>query len=217
MHLGLHRDRLCSISEIAKAQRISENHLTKVIHQLGKLGLISTARGRGGGLKLARPPEEIKVGAVVRLTKEGFDLLDCGSCVLQPACALTCALAQALDAFMRVLDPNTIAGLIRPGDRTRALLIRPRQFLLIRDKADDGRKQSHWMWFIFLQLAYLGHSTSRRYTPLKISGAVFKILCSRLREHVRQRSKNQIGVRLETSAKSKCCSACIPQALRHHH
>lgn len=125
MHLALHRDRLCSISEIARAHRISENHLTKVAHQLGKLGLISTARGRGGGLKLAKPPEEIRVGAVVRLTEEGFDLLECGGCLLQPACALTCALGEALDAFMRVLDGYTIADLVRPGERLRALLASP--------------------------------------------------------------------------------------------
>lgn len=125
MHLALRQDRLSSISEIARAHRISENHLTKVVHHLGKLGLATTVRGRGGGLRLARPADEIRVGEVIRLTEDGMDLLDCGSCLLAPACALTGALAEALDAFLRVLDGYTIADLIRPGDRLRALLLEP--------------------------------------------------------------------------------------------
>jgi Rrf2 family transcriptional regulator, nitric oxide-sensitive transcriptional repressor len=125
MHLALNRERLASISEIARAHRISENHLTKVVHHLGKIGLVTTARGRGGGLKLARPAQEIRVGEVVRLTEDGFDLLDCGSCLLAPACSLTGALAQAMNAFLNVLDGYTIADLIRRPEELRALLAQP--------------------------------------------------------------------------------------------
>jgi Rrf2 family nitric oxide-sensitive transcriptional repressor len=122
MHLALNRTRLCSIYEIAKSNRISENHLAKVVHHLGKLGYVTTLRGRGGGLRLARAPEEIAVGEVVRKTEDGFDLLDCPSCLLAPACVLTGALSEAVSAFLKVLDRRTIADLIRPGDRLRALL-----------------------------------------------------------------------------------------------
>src|ERR1700761_2385908 len=51
----------------------------------------------------ARPAGEINVGAVVRHTEDGFDLTDCGSCVVAPACGLTGALHEALAAFMAVL------------------------------------------------------------------------------------------------------------------
>jgi Rrf2 family nitric oxide-sensitive transcriptional repressor len=122
MHLGLNQGRLCSISEIARANRVSENHLTKVVHRLGQIGLVKTVRGRGGGMKLALPAGEISVGRVVRETEEGFDLLDCGACLLTPACGLTGALAKAVGAFLEVLDGYTIADLIKPGDRLRALL-----------------------------------------------------------------------------------------------
>lgn len=125
MHLGLNRDRLCSISEIARGNRISENHLTKVVHHLGKLDYVTTLRGRGGGLKLARPPEQIFVGEIVRKTEDGFDLLDCPSCVLAPACTLTGALSEAVAAFLQVLDRYTVADLIRNGDALRALLQTP--------------------------------------------------------------------------------------------
>lgn len=122
MHLALNGDRLSMISGIARAHRISENHLTKVVHHLGKAGLVTTVRGRGGGLKLARAARDIRVGEVVRLTEEGFDLLACGSCHLVPACGLTGALGEALNAFLGVLDRYTIQDLVEPEDRLRSLL-----------------------------------------------------------------------------------------------
>jgi Rrf2 family nitric oxide-sensitive transcriptional repressor len=122
MHLGLNQGRLCSIAEIAKANRVSENHLTKVVHHLGQIGLVTTVRGRGGGMRLALAADKISVGGVVRQTEEGFDLLDCEACLLTPACVLTGALAKAVCAFLAVLDGYTIADLIKPGDRLRALL-----------------------------------------------------------------------------------------------
>ena len=70
IYVGLHEPEQSSIAAIARAYGISENHLTKVVHQLGRLGLIRTIRGRGGGLRLAMPPGEIVVGAVVRQTEE---------------------------------------------------------------------------------------------------------------------------------------------------
>ena len=66
LHLAAHPDRLCSIAEISRAYGISENHLMKVVHDLGKGGFVTTARGRGGGLRLGRPAQLISIGEVVR-------------------------------------------------------------------------------------------------------------------------------------------------------
>lgn len=122
MYLGLHQERLCSIAEIARANRVSENHLTKVVHELGRRKFVATLRGRNGGLKLARVPEEIGVGEVVRAVEEGFDLLDCAGCSLVSACRLTGALNEALAAFLKVLDGYTVADLAGPRDPLLALL-----------------------------------------------------------------------------------------------
>lgn len=122
MYLAVHTDRQCSINEIAQAHRISENHLMKVVHELGRAGFVTTQRGRGGGLKLARPADQIRVGEVVRQTEQGLDLLDCGPCVLVSACVLTGTLNEAMRAFIAVLDSRTIADMTAPGDRLRALL-----------------------------------------------------------------------------------------------
>jgi Rrf2 family nitric oxide-sensitive transcriptional repressor len=99
IHLAAHPERLCSIAEISRAYSISQNHLMKVVNDLVRQGFVASSRGRSGGIKLGRPAEEINVGAVVRHTEEGFDLVDCG------------ALNQALGAFMGVLDGYTLADL----------------------------------------------------------------------------------------------------------
>jgi Rrf2 family nitric oxide-sensitive transcriptional repressor len=111
LYLAARPDRLCSISEIAGAYGISQNHLMKVVSDLVGAGYLDSVRGRSGGVRLARPPSEINIGAVVRHTEDGFDLVDCGSCVIAPACGLTGALAQALTAFMKVLDGYTLESL----------------------------------------------------------------------------------------------------------
>ena len=84
-------------------------------------GYVASVRGRFGGVKLAREPVDINVGAVVRHTEEGFDLADCGSCLIAPACGLTGALHQALAAFLAVLDGYTLEDLLAKRLDMRAL------------------------------------------------------------------------------------------------
>lgn len=112
MHLVARPDRLASIGEIARTYRISHNHLMKVVHELRKEGFLDAVRGRSGGVRLARPAAEIRVGQVVRCTEGSFDLVDCGSCIIAPACALTAALHEARSAFMAVLDGYSLADLV---------------------------------------------------------------------------------------------------------
>ncbi len=117
LYLGARPERLCSIGEVAQAYRISQNHLMKIVVELVRSGHVESVRGRSGGIRLGMRPEEINVGAVVRHTEDGFDLVDCGSCVVAPACGLTGALKEALGAFMAVLDRYTLADLLgKRGD-----------------------------------------------------------------------------------------------------
>jgi Rrf2 family nitric oxide-sensitive transcriptional repressor len=112
LYLGARPDRLCSIAEIAQAYRISQNHLMKVVNQLARSGYVESVRGRFGGIRLGKPPEEINIGTLVRHTEEGFDLVDCGSCVVAPACGMTGILREAIIAFLAVLDRYTLADLM---------------------------------------------------------------------------------------------------------
>lgn len=116
MHLAARPDRHASIGEMARAYRISHNHLMKVVHDLRKAGYLNAVRGRAGGVRLALPASEIKVGAVVRHTEGGFELVDCGSCLISPACRLTGVLQEALGAFMTVLDRYSLADLVEGRD-----------------------------------------------------------------------------------------------------
>jgi Rrf2 family nitric oxide-sensitive transcriptional repressor len=119
MHLAARPDRLASIGEIARTYRISHNHLMKVVQDLRTEGFLDAVRGRSGGIRLARPATEIKVGDVVRHTEGTFDLVDCESCVIARACSLTGALHEARRAFMAVLDGYSLADLV--ADRQRGL------------------------------------------------------------------------------------------------
>ncbi|HZX87359.1 MAG TPA: Rrf2 family transcriptional regulator [Reyranella sp.] len=121
LYLGAQPEKVCSIGEMARAYGISQNHLMKVAHDLGKAGYVAGVRGRSGGIRLARPAEKINVGAVVRGTEEGFDLVECGSCVIAPACGLSGVLNEALAAFMAVLDRYTLADLLKKRSKLLSL------------------------------------------------------------------------------------------------
>jgi Rrf2 family nitric oxide-sensitive transcriptional repressor len=107
IYLGAHRDkeRLATIGDIATAYGISDNHLMKVVHHLARQGYIETTRGNGGGMRLARAPDEINIGAVVRGNLR---------CPIVPVCTLRSVLAGAMRAFFEVLDGQTLADLVRP-------------------------------------------------------------------------------------------------------
>lgn len=129
MHLALAPGRLVTISEVAEAYAISRNHLVKVAHELGKQGFVETLRGRGGGLRLARAPEDISIGHVVRVMEEDFRIVECfdsstSSCCIAPACRLKHLLREALDAWIAVLDGATLADLVtRPAPLRRLLAL----------------------------------------------------------------------------------------------
>jgi Rrf2 family nitric oxide-sensitive transcriptional repressor len=124
IHLALNDERLCSIGEMSRTYDVSHNHLMKVVNALAHDGFIKTVRGRAGGMQLARPPEAITVGEVIRRTEEGFQLADCSGCALSPACGLTGVLAKGMQAMMAVFDSYTIGDLLTDKDAMRRLMNR---------------------------------------------------------------------------------------------
>lgn len=117
IYLGTYPDHLRSIAEIARAYDISQNNLMKVVSDLSSAGYIVTVRGRFGGIKLARPPRDISLGAVVRHTEGIVDLVDCDSCKVAKVCRLPRIFREALKAFTEVLDTYSLQDIIiRPTD-----------------------------------------------------------------------------------------------------
>ncbi|MEJ6007327.1 Rrf2 family transcriptional regulator [Paucibacter sp. AS339] len=124
IYLGMNPDRLCTTAEIAQAYDVSEAHLTKITHQLGQQGWIATVRGKGGGMRLAMAPQDIRIGALVRAVEPDFALVEClgsgNSCKLNGYCRLTGILGEALNDFLARLDRHTLAELLGPGSPGQA-------------------------------------------------------------------------------------------------
>jgi Rrf2 family nitric oxide-sensitive transcriptional repressor len=134
IYLGVHQhdDRLITIGDIADAYGISENHLMKVVHHLAKQGYIETTRGKGGGMRLARSPQQINIGDVVRGAEEDLAIVECfeqgnTACSIVPACTLREVFAQAMQAFFQVLDSYTLESLLQHQAKLGALLNNGRQ------------------------------------------------------------------------------------------
>lgn len=104
-----------ALTDFAERQRLSYHHVAKVAQALVREGFIVSQRGRGGGVALARPAATIRVGEVVRALESGFRLADCAHCELRGDCTTSGLLAEALDAFLAVLDRKTLAEAAAPG------------------------------------------------------------------------------------------------------
>jgi Rrf2 family nitric oxide-sensitive transcriptional repressor len=117
LYLAVHRDRLVSVREVSRAYRVSPHIMVKAVQLLVEQGLIASVRGRHGGLRLAKAPDEINVGALIRLTEREWDLVECfnlgtNTCPIEPVCGLKQTLKQAQRAFLDVLDERTLADFL---------------------------------------------------------------------------------------------------------
>lgn len=130
VYLCLQREGLVTIADIAKAYDISENHLMKVVHHLALDGYIETVRGKGGGMRLAREPEYINLGELLRRTEGDHGLLACtdgiSNCCIQPACNLVEILREAHNALFAVLEKYTLADLVKRQQPLIRILMHPR-------------------------------------------------------------------------------------------
>jgi Rrf2 family transcriptional regulator, nitric oxide-sensitive transcriptional repressor len=127
IHAALVGDRLTTIAEIARSFDISQQHLMKVVNDLGQKGYLETVRGRKGGIRLSRDPRDINIGQVVRDTEDKLDVIAClerrGYCRIERVCVLRGALFDAGKAFLAVLDGYTLADLVRPHKALASLLL----------------------------------------------------------------------------------------------
>ena len=127
MYAGLNGHRPSAVPEMARAYGASYDHLKKVAAELCRLGYLETVRGRAGGFRLAKQPDDICIGEVIRRTEGEVILVECfdpatNSCPLPGVCQLRIALQDALAAFFAVLDLYTLADLIRRPEQLSPLL-----------------------------------------------------------------------------------------------
>lgn len=124
MRMASEPKRAHSSAELAAEFGLSRNHLAKIMQRLSRGGLIETRRGGGGGAVLARAPDEIRLGAIVRLLEEDQPLVECfaasgGACSIEGQCRLKARLRSAEAAFIADLDRSTLADIaLKPGYAT---------------------------------------------------------------------------------------------------
>lgn len=127
MHCAVNRDRTVRKADIARACNASENHLGVVVNLLAQSGFVATARGRHGGIRLGRAPEDISIGAVFRVFEAGVPFTECfdgaeNTCPLTPCCRLRPTLAGAVEAFYAALDTVSLADLVEDNSGLANLL-----------------------------------------------------------------------------------------------
>lgn len=131
------RDNLSNIESICNAYDLSRNHLHKIVHQLGRAGVLHTVRGKHGGIRLACHPEQVRIGHMVRLLEGSLNnVVNCYQprCTIVSNCRLQGVLSSATQAFFDVLDQYSLADLLQEPDALRHLLqVSPNEHALAQD------------------------------------------------------------------------------------
>lgn len=112
----LEEGRLATIEETARLFDISRAHLKKVVLLLTQTGFLEGVRGRSGGFRLARAPDQINLGNLLRQTEPDFGLAECflpgNTCRITPACRLPMVMNKALANFLETFDDYTLADML---------------------------------------------------------------------------------------------------------
>lgn len=131
LYVAAQPGRRATIAQVAAAFDVSEHHLVKVVHFLGRQGWLRNVRGKGGGLELGKPPAQIRIGDVVRDAEGDAMPAQCfgdpgGNCAIGSVCRLRGALDEAVQAFHAALDRHTLEDLAGNGPQlARILFIGP--------------------------------------------------------------------------------------------
>ncbi len=117
MYCAVNEERTVTKAEIAAGCNSSENHIGQVVNSLARIGYLKTMRGRGGGLRLNLPKEDIRVGTVMRIMEADVAVTECfaantNACPLLPHCRLRGGIETAVDAFYEQLDRLTVKDLV---------------------------------------------------------------------------------------------------------
>lgn len=118
MFLAVRAPRAATIQEMSDHYGVSRGHLMVLVHRLGSLGMLATTRGRRGGVRLARPASEIRLGEVIQATEPDFDLAECFTgesdrCLISEPCKLRGILSEALSAWFDALNRYTVDDLVK--------------------------------------------------------------------------------------------------------
>ncbi len=117
MYLELHKDRMCSVKEIAEHYGISRNHLVKVVHRLGQLGFVETSKGKGGGIRMTLDASTLRLGDLVKALEPSMNVVECfdhvnNTCRITNSCQLKHYFYEARKAFLDTMNQHTLADTV---------------------------------------------------------------------------------------------------------
>jgi Rrf2 family transcriptional regulator, nitric oxide-sensitive transcriptional repressor len=124
MHLTLQPDQFVTVGQAAKHGGMSRNHLMKISQHLAQLGYIMTARGKGGGMRLAKNPASIRLGDLISQTESTLEIMRCDriKCPVSGNCIFKKCLTEARDRFVETLNEYTLADVTENSEQLRSLL-----------------------------------------------------------------------------------------------
>lgn len=130
VHLaGLQPGQTASIGVIAEAHSIPKKFLDTILLDLNNAGFVRSKKGPGGGVALARAPEEIKVGAIIRAIDGPLAPIGCASrtafrpcddCADTEACAVRLTMIDVRDAMSQILDTMSLAQMAARSRNAKA-------------------------------------------------------------------------------------------------
>lgn len=130
VHLaGLEPGETASIAAIAQTNAIPKKFLDAILLDLRNAGFVRSKKGPGGGVALARAPEEIRVGAVIRSIDGPLAPIGCASrtafrpcddCEDQEFCPVRLTMLDVRDAMSAILDNTSLAQLANRARNARA-------------------------------------------------------------------------------------------------
>lgn len=117
IYLANNQDKLCTVEELASNLEISEHHLKKIVHRLGKTEYVISSKGRNGGLKIGMNPKDINLGKVLVITEDSLNISECfssakHSCPTNSSCKLKSILRSALDSFINEIGKYTLQDIL---------------------------------------------------------------------------------------------------------
>lgn len=131
MYIAPARDTPYTIAEIAQDLHVSQNHLVKIVHFMGKQNWLITARGKGGGIRLNPKAMQLNLGQIVRILQRDNPIVECNTppCVLRSSCGLKGILDQALTQFYSSLDQYTLADVLMTPPASKYTAYSPIQLI----------------------------------------------------------------------------------------
>ena len=116
-----------SISSIAQRQNLSESYLEQLMSLLRKAGIIESVRGAGGGYRLARPPQSISVGEVLRALEGDLNPVECSArsgagepCAAEDTCVTKYVWQRISQSINETVDQIFLSDLLRENTQCTA-------------------------------------------------------------------------------------------------